>query len=53
MLSLFSDNTKSLNRILSDKDKQINPLKDYDSLSLSPSNSELTFAFFTYDKDKY
>jgi hypothetical protein len=28
-------------------------LKNYDSLSLSPSNSELTFAFFTYDKDKY
>jgi len=55
MLSLFSDDTwnENFNKILSDKedDKKFSPLKGIEDLSLvnNDNNSQLTFAFFTYD----
>lgn len=50
MLSLFSDDTKGLDKILSDNAnyKNIITLNDFRELSLN-SSSELTFAFFTYN----
>ena len=51
MLSLFSDDTKDLDKILSDNNKTFNNLSDFKSLLLW-SNSELTFAFFTYNGDE-
>ena len=48
MLSLFSDNTELLTKILSDDNKKFSNLRDFKNLSLQP-NSNLTFAFFTYD----
>lgn len=56
MLSLFSDKTNDLNKILSDKhsDKRLNPLLNFRNLSLYrlSGDSELTYAFFTYAKDE-
>ena len=51
MLSIFSDDTKDLDKILSDNNKTFNNLSDFKSLLLW-SNSELTFAFFTYNGDE-
>jgi len=57
MLSLFSDDTKGLDKILSDdaNDKNLTKLSDINKLSLYwySSTSELTFAFFTYNKNSY
>lgn len=50
MLSLFSDDTKDLDKILSDNNKEFSNLRDFKNLSLQ-SSSELTFALFAYDKD--
>jgi len=55
MLSLFSDDTGkrwNLSNILSEDDKKITNLNNFTKLSLS-NNSELTFAFFTYNKSGY
>ena len=53
MLSLFSDETKDLNKILSDEDSEKNfeRLSDFRDLSINV-NSDLTFAFFTYNGDE-
>ena len=55
MLSLFSDKTNDLNKILSDKsgDKSHIELTDFWELSLYgfSGTSELTYAFFTYGVD--
>lgn len=59
MLSLFSDDTSNLDNILSDEDgdKKYDKLDkdDIRNLSLEWYNnaSELTFAFFTYNKNSY
>lgn len=53
MLSLFSDDTKSLDNILSDKSEDKNPIR-MDSINglrmiWNSSSSNFTFAFFTYN----
>ena len=54
MLSLFKDDTKGLSDILSDNtnNNNLETLKGFENLSLYPNPSnDLTFGFFTYDKD--
>ena len=48
MLSLFSDETNELTKILSDE-KELFSLNNIGDLSLVESDSELTFALFVYD----
>ena len=48
MLSLFSDETKWIDNILSDN-KTFKSLEGINELSISPEDSDLTFAFFTYN----
>lgn len=48
MLSLFSDETNELTKILSDN-KKLSPLNNINKLSLGTLDDELTFALFVYD----
>ena len=52
MLSLFSDDNKNLNTILSDNIGN-KKLWNFHNLSIDTTSSELTFAFFTYNNSGY
>lgn len=52
MLSLFSDDNKNLNTILSDNIGN-KKLWNFYNLSINSTSSELTFAFFTYNNSGY